>query len=37
VKLSFPTVIDKCAHAVVLTNSFTALSLIVNRKNDLQY
>ena len=33
-KVSFTTVIDKWVHALVLTNNFTALSLIVSRKNE---
>jgi len=32
VKVSFTTVIDKLVHALVLTNSLTDLSVIVNRK-----
>jgi len=32
VKVGFTTVIDRRVHALVLTNSLTDLSLIVNRK-----
>jgi len=33
--MSFTTVIDKWVHDLVLSNSFTALSLIVNRKKEI--
>jgi len=32
VKVSFITAIDKCGHALVLTNNLTDLSVSVNRK-----